>query len=406
MGDTGILVPHGHHDNFHVRTKPSGGYKVDYDLSFDLLTQRVPEDFVEGPQIHYLEDHGFMARSDAYAELLDEGGSFTMEYMDMTLNMRARNTSAWYVPTARCYFAVHISRITWEDLPYFNYKRSEQIGHQVRTYLTNKWGAAFPNTGIWNYVRYVYLGREESVLPRSALPDEWEDQAALFYTWFESVGFNRYNGQYLPNFIEKPSPFMVNVSRTMKHELPTTVHRHRVPPKKAFEILPTQHQKSFGKPSIAFDDPHIPIALRKRTCTLADPSSYATCGLAFADGAACNCFNYVPLFNTKTTLHVDTLMDWLKLPSRAFMFAQMKFFARNVNKQDADVFCTGHQENCELQVQFPMNAHLLQWSWHGQQAKVYYTWEGKCVASVLTSLILLPVILAKKATNLWKMKQN
>lgn len=86
-------------------------------------------------------------------------------------------------------------------------------------------------------------------------------------------------------------------------------------------------------------------------------------------------------------------MDFLKLPSRAFMFAQMKFFARRVEKEDADVFCGAHQEDCGFQTQFPADAKLLQWSWVGEQPVVNYTTEGMSVASLLTSIILLPIIL-------------
>merc|ERR1719361_3120440 len=366
-----IIVPHGHHQNLHVRPSPTSatGYRIDYDLSLGLLTQRRPDDFKEGPQVDFLEDHAFVARSNVYHELLDPAGSFTMEYMDMILNMRARNTSAWFVPTARCYFAVHLSKLTWEDLPYFVYKRSEQIGHQVRTYLTNKWGVAFPNTGIWNYVRYVFLA--DAVF--RDLPTSWEDQAALFYAFFESVGFNRYDGQYFPDFIESPSSQIVNVSRTMKSELPNTVPPHRYPAKTAADILPKQESKSMFLPEISFDDPHIKIALRTRLCDADLPASYAMCGIAFRNGEQCKCWNYVPLYNLETTLYMDKLMDLLKLPSRAFMFAQMKFFAKTITKDDADFFCEAHQEACVLQVQFPHTAQLLQWSWNGEQPKKMFT---------------------------------
>ena len=37
-----------------------------------------------------------------------------MRYMDMILNMRSRNTSAWYVPTARCIFDVDTAKVRWE----------------------------------------------------------------------------------------------------------------------------------------------------------------------------------------------------------------------------------------------------------------------------------------------------
>eukprot|EP00972_Heterocapsa_arctica_P048804 7190207-Heterocapsa_arctica.AAC.1 len=47
-----VIVPHGHHQNLHVRPSPTSanGYRIDYDLSLHLLTQREPTDFKEGPQ--------------------------------------------------------------------------------------------------------------------------------------------------------------------------------------------------------------------------------------------------------------------------------------------------------------------------------------------------------------------
>ncbi|CAK0808545.1 unnamed protein product, partial [Prorocentrum cordatum] len=61
----GVIVPHGHHQNLHARPSASGqGLRIDYDLSLHLLTQRKPEDFSEGPQVDFLEDHAFFARSD------------------------------------------------------------------------------------------------------------------------------------------------------------------------------------------------------------------------------------------------------------------------------------------------------------------------------------------------------
>eukprot|EP00428_Durinskia_dybowskii_P077199 CAMPEP_0170361224 /NCGR_PEP_ID=MMETSP0117_2-20130122/3694_1 /TAXON_ID=400756 /ORGANISM="Durinskia baltica, Strain CSIRO CS-38" /LENGTH=520 /DNA_ID=CAMNT_0010615579 /DNA_START=87 /DNA_END=1647 /DNA_ORIENTATION=+ len=291
-----IIVPHGHHENLHVRPTASGnGLRIDYDLSLDLLTQRQPHDFKEGPQVDFLEDHAFFARSDVYHELLDPSASFTMEYMDMILNMRARNTSAWHVPTARCIFDVDTRKITWEDLPYIVYKRSEQIGHQVRTYLTRKWGVEFPNSGIWNYVRYVNLA--DVVIDGPAVPQDWKDQAAIFYSWFESVGFNRYNGQLLPEFIEEPITGAVNVSRATGLSLPADVPEHRIPPRSAAEILPHQTGKKFGMIEVAFREPHLPIGVRKRSCVAAEPASYAECGMAVQDGDECTCFNYVVPFN-------------------------------------------------------------------------------------------------------------
>jgi hypothetical protein len=396
-----IIVPHGHHQNLHVRPSPtsSNGYRIDYDLSLHLLTQREPEDFKEGPQVDFLEDHAFFARSDRYHELLDPAGSFTLEYMDMILNMRARNTSAWYVPTARCIFDVDINKITWEDLPYLVYKRSEQIGHQVRTYLTKKWGVEFVNTGIWNYVRYVMLA--DVVISETSLPTDWKDQAAVFWSWFESVGFNRYNGQYLPDFIEEPSSSPVNVSRTMKQTLPTFVPDHRIPPSSAMDILPKQAKKKAGAIDISFKEPHLPIGVRKNECDAADPSSYKYCGLAVQDGDVCTCYSYVVPFNLKTTLYLDKLMAWMKLPARAFMYGQMKYWTLPIDPETVDYFCDRSQEDCSFELQFSKNAKVLQWSWFGAVDKGAFTPEGMAIGTVLALILLLPVALSTASFQRW-----
>jgi len=396
-----IIVPHGHHQNLHVRPSKtsSNGFRIDYDLSLHLLTQREPSDFSEGPQVDFLEDHAFFARSDRYHELLDPAGSFTLEYMDMILNMRARNTSAWYVPTARCVFDVDTNKITWEDLPYLVYKRSEQVGHQVRTYLTKKWNVEFVNTGIWNYVRYVMLA--EVVMTKDALPTDWKDQAAVFYSWFESVGFNRYNGRYLPEFIDEPTPGSVNVSRTMKLTLPTDVPEHRVPPKSATEILPKMPRKKMGAVDISFREPHLPIGVSKKTCDAAVPESYKLCGLAVQDGDSCLCYTYVVPFNLRTTLYLDKIMAWMKLPSRAFMYGQMKFWSVPIDPNSVEMFCDRTQEDCVFEVSFSENARVLQWSWFGQQPKVTFTPEGMTIFVTLMAILTSPWLMSLTGLLEW-----
>jgi len=395
-----IIVPHGHHQNLHVRPSKSGqGFRIDYDLSLNLLTQRKAEDFKEGPQVDFLEDHAFFARTDKYHELLDPAGSFTLEYMDMILNMRARNTSAWYVPTARCIFDVDTKKITWEDLPYLVYKRSEQIGHQVRTYLTKKWGVEFVNTGIWNYVRYVMLA--EVVLEQGSLPTEWKDQAAVFYSWFESVGFNRYNGQTLPEFIEDPIGGAVNVSRTMEQTLPTDVPADRVPPKSAMDILPKQGRKKTGAIDISFTEPHLPIGVRIGICDVSEPKSYSLCGLAVQDGDECKCYNYEVPFNLRTTLYLDKLMALMKLPARAFMYGQMKYWSVPIDRSNVDIFCEPSQTECTYAVHFSKDARVLQWSWFGNQPKYPFTFEGVMICLVLASFLLAPTALSSRQVREW-----
>ena len=64
-------------------------------------------------------------------------------------------------------------------------------------------------------------------------------------------------------------------------------------------------------------------------------------------------------------------MDLFKLPSRAFMFAQMKYLARTVDESAVDFSCNGNQVKCSMDVRFSRSAKLLKWSWFGEHA-----WQG------------------------------
>jgi len=279
------------------------------------------------------------------------------------------------------------------------YKRSEQVGHQVRTYLTKKWGVEFVNTGIWNYVRYVMLS--EVVLEKDGLPTDWKDQAAIFYSWFESVGFNRYNNQLLPDFIEEPTGSPVTVSRTMEVTLPTDVPAHRVPPKSAEEVLPAQKRKKVGAIDVSFKEPHLPIGLTVKACNAAEPSSYALCGLAVQDGDKCTCWNYVAPFNLRTTLYLDKFMALAKLPARAFMYGQMKYWSVPIDKTQVQVYCEPTDLACSYDVHFSENARVLQWSWFGKQPKMPFTPEGMVIFSIIVMMICSPYLVSKRRVNDW-----
>eukprot|EP00972_Heterocapsa_arctica_P053897 7938041-Heterocapsa_arctica.AAC.1 len=69
-------------------------------------------------------------------------------------------------------------------------------------------------------------------------------------------------------------------------------------------------------------------------------------------------------------------MAWLKLPARAFMYGQMKFWSVPIEKENVDMFCDRTQEDCSFDVEFGPNAKVLQWSWFGKQEKSQCTLEG------------------------------
>jgi len=260
------------------------------------------------------------------------------------------------------------------------------------------------NTGIWNYVRYVMLA--EVVLEKETLPTDWKDQAAVFFSWFESVGFNRYNGELLPDFIEEPPTAPVTVSRTMEQVLPTDVPAHRVPPQTATDVLPRLKQKKAGAIDVSFKEPHLPIRVSKRQCDASLPWTYAKCGLAVQDGDQCTCWNYEVPFNLRTTLYLDKLMAFLKLPSRAFMYGQMKYWSVPIDVKTVDVYCGRNETSCEYEVHFSENATVLQWSWFGHQTKYWFTTEGMVIFAVLFGVLFGPCIFSSKRFKKWLMEAS
>ena len=92
--ENGIAVPHAHHKNLHLKPCGDGMHCINYDIDFDLLTQRRTKDFDRAgrPQMDFMEDHMYLARTDSYHLYLDHMASFTMEYIDNILAMRMNNT--------------------------------------------------------------------------------------------------------------------------------------------------------------------------------------------------------------------------------------------------------------------------------------------------------------------------
>jgi hypothetical protein len=364
--DNGISVPHGHHKNLHVRASGTGGERlaVNYDIDFDLLTQRRAKDFQSQgyAQMDFMEDHAYMGRTETYHLYLDSEASFTMEYIDNILAMRANDTWPWYVPTARFVFDVDVHKVGWRDIPYFVHKRSEEIGLTVRKYLTRKWGVEFPNTGIWNYVRHNYL--HDAVLDDNLLPQEWSSQAALYYSWFQSIGFNRYNGKTLHDLLhsplgERPSDGDMRISRTMNY----AVEHVRPPPhgRGAKDILPYVERRKVI--NITLVDETIPIAL-----SVSSECRPAACGMLVLDQGKCMCFTYIERYERQRGFGLFWLLDVLKLPSRVLKFVQMKYTTASDSTRlnGATLRCEANDVDCVMVTPaFSKTARLVQWSWFG-----------------------------------------
>ena len=316
----------------------------------------------------FMEDHAYMGRTETYHLYLDSAASFTMEYIDNILAMRANDSYPWYVPTARVIFDVDINKVGWRDIPYFVHKRSEEVGLTVRAYLTHKWRVEFPNTGIWNYVRYSFLS--DAILDDNHLPQDWSNQAALYFSWFHSIGFNRYNGHSLHDLLHDPreelsSSGEVVVSRAL--ESPPTFENVRRPPhdKTAKDILP--FQKGSKLINITLVNESIPVTL-----SVSSDCRPAHCGLLVVDKHECACYTYISPFEIKRDYGMVGLFDLLKLPSRALKFAQMKYTTTSDKSRfhGATVHCYAEDSNCKMTIPaFPKTARIVQWSWFARATR-------------------------------------
>ena len=352
-GENGITIPHAHFRYLHRDARNTIAYRLDW----DMLTRRRPGDFREHAQPDFLEDHAFLARSQRgselhYAQFLDQHASFTMEYIDSILNLRAsKRDPPWYVPTSRMVFNVDTQRIHYNDLPYFAFKRSEAVGHGVRRYLTSKWNVTFANTGIWNYVRCSYLQRVR--LQSTALPP-YEDaimHRALYYTWFQSVGFNRFNGLALHDFLtsdvcsNEDDHVLLERVLTVEHEEPAVHDAHLLVPQQAegnvLNLSSDVEWMSIYMDSSAMCDPDV-------------------CGMLVVQNGVCSCWRYAsPCVHGTLGRLGDLLLDALRLPSRALQYTQMM---HGRPRHGMRAVCETNQP-CRLRVPTLATGRVLQWAW-------------------------------------------
>jgi hypothetical protein len=198
----GSLAAHATQTNLRlVKDDSPQGMTVHHDHSLRRALNR-GNDFKEGDQTEFVEDHGFLIETDKIATVIDPAASFTLEYLDMIMTIRANHWKALFVPSARLEF--RITEFSWRDIPYFMYKRSEATAHGTRDYLKAKWQANFPNTGFWTYIKYtiveqhVYGGKHIPLTSQTSSRNvldtmAWKDQAALVFGFFQMAGYNRYD---------------------------------------------------------------------------------------------------------------------------------------------------------------------------------------------------------------------
>lgn len=311
-----VVTPHAHQTN--LRNASAG---MTFDMDVDLLLRRWPSDFAERAQPDFLEDHVYLVRADV-PSFLDARASYTYEFVDNVLALRALGIVPHYVPTARFLFDVDPQKVSWHDVAYLAAKRSEARGHATCRYLSAKWGATFHPSGVWNYVRASYLWSARFEAAR--LPSEWRAQKRLYHAWFQSVGYSDVDDSW------EGAAHGVVVSRRVA---PSDTGAHPI-------SLPTSW---------------LPIETRySRSCAVDD------CGMLVVDADGCHCWTYAPPFDLDAVAPLERAFDLLRLPARALRFEAMRWGLRRAQE---GAQCPA-DESCALTVpSFGPEARLVRWGW-------------------------------------------
>lgn len=373
----GSLAAHATQSNLRlVKDASSLGATVHHDHSLRRALNR-GNDFKEGEQHDFIEDHGFLIQTDKIKTVIDPSASFTLEYLDMIMTIRANNWKVLFVPSARLEF--RITEFSWRDIPYFMYKRSEATAHGTRDYLISKWGANFPNTGFWTYIKYTIV--EQHVYRDVLHTMRWKDQASLVFGFFQMAGFNRYKvGSKQVDFLE----VLQRLDRGWAPAAgkPITARRELARPaikktKPRFvdhldEILPYGKAK---RVEVGIEHEYLPFSMAKLSvdsCIRLTPEVEAACGIVIEEPTGCVCWVNMPTFKSNSLFirFLARFAAMIKVPSRVTTFVEMTLSgSRNgtdhvqpLRHLEGDGFalttCDVEQEDCSTFFSFSRSSQL------------------------------------------------
>ena len=399
----GELVSHTINTNLHLRRRPNGVLFISHEVDATAGTKRKQEDFNEGAQADFLEDHAFLLRSSFIKSVVDPPAAYTMEYMDSQISLRCLNTTVWFTPSARVEFRIWARNVRWRDLPFFAYRRSERLARSTKAYLERKWGVEFPNTGFGAYVKYSTLRHVQLTAARAELPSAWEHQASLVAAWFEWIGFNYYRaaspGAAPAENVRMPA-LLQHHRAALSSGIVATRELLHIPPvtqttanRDLERVLPIRDREKLPETRLPFE--HLSLGVVRASFGGACEGAAAAelrpvshlCGLLVErgsgsqQGARCDCWIYVAPyeFYSPLTAFIESAASLFKMAPRVAVYfswiltmkdlhharGEFEAVAALAVSAGADVtfaVCGEHQEACEATFDFGADARLLRWA--------------------------------------------
>lgn len=296
-------------------------------------------DLEEGDQSEFLEDHGFLIKSTYILDVVDDQASFTLEYLDMILNIRNIGKKIVFVPSASLEFRV--TEFLLQDIPYFAYKRSEEIAHRTRDYISTKWSTGVPNTGFWTYIKYTILEQHEySEQTLNTL--SWREQLSCLFGFFQIVGYNRYKWSS-PRYI--PMTKVVNL-----------LDDTRMPPANKYIAWrktqrPIQNRKhmnnisklvDYGQDSVYEMEYEYSTFVVYKTEYKCDASIPDICNVIIAGRDICICWGHTPIFKQSSLIeYIKPIASLIKIPSRVSTYMEMLLYRTHSIRSLTDQLKTG-----------------------------------------------------------------
>lgn len=199
-------------------------------------------------------------------------------------------------------------------------------------------------TRIWDYLRYDLLS--ERVFAAGTLPPAWFDQRVLYYAWFASIGFTRFENVSFDVFLHDGLDLTSEQVSISVSEEPTRLG------------YPAEHSRLAGVLPRCDTSAYSPLEdlppLRPHfsLSTSCDPSA---CGMLLAREDDCYCFRNgnsltAPFFD------IESLLYSFKLPGRAVKYKRLKQVLASARSPHADVRSVPA---------FSKEHRIVRWAWYG-----------------------------------------